>query len=143
MNLDKISLTPLARIGVSGGDVLHAIKVGDRGYDNFGEAYFSWINPGVIKAWKRHKHMTMNLVVPVGCVKFVFCAESEDKFFVEGVQIIGEQNYARITVQPGVWFGFQGISEVSSLVLNLSNIPHDPKEVERLNLDKIFYEWDK
>jgi dTDP-4-dehydrorhamnose 3,5-epimerase len=141
--VSKFLLTPLARIDVSGGDVLHAIKIGDRGYDNFGEAYFSWINPKVVKAWKRHLQMTMNLIVPVGNVKFVFCTESEGKFTVDRVQCIGESNYVRVTVEPGVWFGFQGISDAPSLILNVSNIPHDPQEVERLDLDRIDYEWSK
>ena len=28
----------------------------------FGEAYFSWIDPLAVKAWKQHIKMTMNLV---------------------------------------------------------------------------------
>ena len=141
MNEEKILLTPLARIEVKGGDVLHAIKMGDRGYDAFGEAYFSWINPGVIKAWKRHLRMTMNLMVPVGCVKFVFVDQSNGEFIVDRVETVGAGNYVRVTVEPGIWFGFQGISDAPSLILNVSNIPHDPQEVERLGLDEIDYEW--
>lgn len=64
--------TSLKRVRVTGGDVLHALKMTDDGFDGFGEAYFSMIEQGEIKGWKYHKRMTMNLIVPLGSVKFVF-----------------------------------------------------------------------
>ena len=126
---NKIIVTPLKQIHVEGGNVLHALKNMDNGYHGFGEAYFSWIEQGSIKAWKRHLRMTMNLIVPVGNVQFVFITE-EGNLLVR--EIIGENNYVRITVPPGIWFGFKGEYAPKSLVLNLASITHDPDEVERL-----------
>ena len=63
----------------------------------YGEAYFSWVKMGVIKAWKQHLRMTMNLVVPVGMVRFVFC-DLENNAFRE--EEIGVNSYSRITVPP-------------------------------------------
>ena len=99
-----IVVTELKRIETPGGDVFHAMKQSESQYEGFGEAYFSWVNEGAIKAWKMHKRMTLNLVVPVGNVRFVFVSDSENKDF--RVEEIGEKRYARITVPPGVWFGF-------------------------------------
>ena len=142
MKLADILVTPLRQIETAGGDVLHAMKKTDVGYTGFGEAYFSWVSAGAIKAWKRHTQMTMNVVVPVGQVRFVFrCinADGTDEFRVED---IGSNRYARITVPPGVWFGFQGLQAHQSLVLNIASIAHDPNEVERLALTDINYDWD-
>jgi len=139
MSLDDILITQLARISVAGGDVLHAIKKIDPGFNGFGEAYFSWITVGAVKAWKCHTKMTMNIIVPLGKVRFVFHLDGTDEFRVED---IGDDRYARITIPPGIWFGFQGIAESQSLVLNVANIPHDPKEVKRLDLSEIYYDWD-
>ncbi len=138
MTLDDVVLTPLARIEAVGGDVLHAMKQSDAGYAGFGEAYFSWVSGGAVKAWKRHMRMTMNLIVPLGRVRFVFRADGGDEFRVEE---IGVDRYARITVPPGIWFGFQGLAEPQSLVLNIASIPHDPKEVERRAVTEIPYGW--
>lgn len=138
MILNNILLTPLRRIPVAQGDVLHAIRQSDVGYSGFGEAYLSWVSAGAIKAWKRHTQMTMNIVVPVGQVRFVFRAENIEEFRVEE---IGVDRYARLTVPPGVWFGFQGLAELQSLVLNIANIPHDSSEVERLAIQDIDYDW--
>ncbi len=137
--LIEITTSPLTRISVSGGDVWHAMKSGDSGFKGFGEAYFSWIEKGVIKAWKKHERMTLNLVVPVGEVRFVFVREDSLKNFRE--EIIGVSRYVRLTVPPGIWFGFQGLAKPQSLVLNIADFPHDPDEVFRRELNEIKYDW--
>ena len=141
MKLADILVTPLRRIENAGGDVLHGMKQSDVGYTGFGEAYFSWVSTGAIKAWKRHSQMTMNVVVPVGQVKFVFHCVTNDGVEEFRVEEIGEDRFVRITVPPGIWFGFQGLHTPQSLLLNIANIPHDPNEVERLALTDINYDW--
>ena len=138
MSLDDILVTPLSRIATIGGDVLHAMKHNDVGYAGFGETYFSWVTAGAVKAWKRHTRMTMNVVVPVGKVRFVFRLEGADEFRIED---IGVDRYVRVTVPPGIWFGFKGLAAPQSLVLNIANFPHDPHEVERVGLSDIKYLW--
>lgn len=137
MMIEGISVTKLAQIHLDTGDVYHAIKSSEKGYVGFGEAYFSFISPGSIKAWKRHTRMTMNLVVPIGSIKFVFTCDKKNFFVKE----IGVSDYSRLTVNPGIWFGFQGTSSPTNLLLNLSNIIHDPNEAERLEQIEIDYDW--
>lgn len=138
MSVRDITVTKLARIKTEGGDVLHALKQSDAGFSGFGEVYFSNVNFGAVKAWKRHKRMTMNLVVPVGKVRFVFYDVDLDSFKEE---LIGEDNYVRLTVPPGIWFGFQGVSRAQNLVLNIASIPHDPTEAERCDITKFKFDW--
>ena len=71
--IKDLLITPLNIIDTPGGNVMHAMKGSDPGFVKFGEAYFSKVNPFEIKAWKRHKEMTLNLVVPQGKIRFVFC----------------------------------------------------------------------
>ena len=141
MKLANILVTPLRRIENAGGDVLHGMKQSDAGYTGFGEAYFSSVSVGAVKAWKRHTQMTMNVVVPVGQVRFVFSCVNADGIEEFRIEEIGVDRYARITVPPGIWFGFQGLHTPQSLLLNIANIPHDPNEVERLALTDINYDW--
>lgn len=138
VGMDAITVTPLARITTAGGDVLHALKQQDQGFAGFGEAYFSFVAPGAVKAWKIHKRMTMNVVVPVGSVRFVFHLQGANAYRVED---IGIDRYARITVPPGIWFGFQGLGESQNLILNIADITHDPAEVDRLPISEINYSW--
>jgi dTDP-4-dehydrorhamnose 3,5-epimerase len=137
VSLSDVRLTPLRRVAAPGGDVLHALKRDDVGWTGFGEAYFSTIEPGKVKAWKLHRHMTMNVVVPVGIVRFVFHLPNLG-FRTEE---IGPDRYARLTVPPGIWFGFQCRSSAYAVVLNIADLPHDPTEVDRLAPNHFFYDW--
>ena len=59
VSLNEINVTPLKRISTLRGDVVHAMKRTDPQYMGFGEAYFSWIEAGVVKAWKCHQQTSL------------------------------------------------------------------------------------
>ena len=135
--MDKIIVTPLKQIHHPKGDVFHAMKKSDNGFDGFGEAYFSTINKKEIKGWKKHTQMTLNLVVIIGEIEFVVFDEDSQEFFSIN---LSQHNYNRLTVKPNVWMAFRGIGEYNML-LNLANLEHDPIESQSMELDKISYEW--
>ena len=137
--LNKIKITPLKIINLSAGNVMHGLKRKDlKKKWSFGEVYFSKIKYKKIKAWKYHKKMTLNFIVPYGKVKFVFYSVINNNF--KKVEI-GEKKYSRLTVPPKVWFGFQGISKKESIILNITNIQHSKKEVLGLKKNKINFNW--
>ena len=139
VSLDDILVTPLKRIPTVGGEVMQVLKNSDNGFNCFGEVYFSWVEHGAIKAWKCHKRMTLNLVVPLGNVRFVFHLTNQKNSFLD--EIIGEERYVRLTVPPGIWFGFQGLAFGQSLLMNLADMAHDPDEVLRKRSTEINYNW--
>jgi len=132
-------LTPLKRIATPKGDVMHGIKCIDPGYAGFGEAYFSLVNEGEIKGWKRHFRMTLNLICSSGRVRVVVRDESG---VVLDTQLSPDspELYGRLTVPPGYFVAFQGLVPGYSTVLNVASIPHDPEESETRSVD--FFGWD-
>ena len=80
----KVIITPINKIKLEGGDIIKNIKVGDIGYKNFQETYYSLIKFGKKKGWKKHLEMTLNLTCPIGEVNFVF---SEDLKYFENFVI--------------------------------------------------------
>ena len=136
-----VIITKLDVIDTLGGNVMHAMKESSVGYAGFGEVYFSQVDKGAIKAWKRHKKMTLNLVVPVGEIRFVLFDDREVPNSQFQEVIISKDNYCRLTVPPMVWMGFQGLSEGSAMLLNIANIEHDPDEVNRKKMSEINYNW--
>ena len=139
VSLDDIRVTTLEQIPTVGGNVMHALKKSDIGFNGFGEVYFSWVEKGCIKAWKCHQRMTLNLIVPVGEVSFVFHSTKEEKSFRS--ENIGDERYVRLTVPPGIWFGFQGKASGSSLIMNVADIEHGPEEVLHKSESEIDYNW--
>ena len=134
---DKVILNPIKRIKVIGGDVMHNIKTNDEGFEGFGETYYSFVNKGTIKGWKKHTKMTMNITCPIGKVKFVF---SEDLNQFKDI-LLDEENLYRITIKPNIWFSFQGLYDPTSLITNVANLIHDKSEVERKDLNLVNYHW--
>ena len=133
MNIENVIISDIKQIKLDDGDVMHALKKNDNGYCNFGEVYFSKIIFKKIKAWKRHKKMTLNLIVPFGNVKFLLFDDiGKSKSFT-----IGEENYKRLTIPPGIWFGFEGKSKPYSLITSISDLIHDPLEVDRKPLSDL------
>ena len=142
--IEGVLITPLREIETPGGNVFHAMKAGESGYRGFGEAYFSTMQSGKIKPWKRHNRMTLNLVVPIGKIRFVLYddrANSPSKNSFAEVVLGNPGHYARLTVPPGLWMAFQGATEGTSWLLNVADLPHDPSEADRLSLDEIPYDW--
>ena len=92
--MDGIILTPLNQIHHPKGDIYHAMKKSDDGFDGFGEAYFSTVHKNDIKGWKKHRDMTLNLLVPIGEIEFVAYNEDLKEFF--SVKI-SQNNYSQDT----------------------------------------------
>ena len=135
--MDGVILTPLKKIPNVNGDVLRAMKASDKGFVGFGEAYFSCLNRGVTKGWKKHNKMTLNLIVITGEIKFVIY--NERNYFEV---ILSKDNYQRLTIAPGLWLAFKGLSKKNTL-LNLASIEHDSNESESMNLYDYDYTWNK
>ena len=139
--IDGVIVTPLNIIKVPEGDVFHAMKATDKSFYGFGEAYFSSIELGKIKGWKRHHKMTLNIIVPVGKIQFVMFDDRNSN--VERFQevVLSINNYCRLTIPPMVWMAFKGLSSECSILLNIASIVHDPSESDSMKLNEIEFDW--
>jgi len=141
--IEGVVLTKLKTIHHPQGDIYHGMKKSDIGFSGFGEAYFSTIKKNEIKGWKKHREMTMNLIVPVGEVLFVLFddrekSSSKSQFYSVMLSL---SNYQRLTIPPGIWHAFKGKDEKSNLILDIANIEHQPKEIMRKEIDEIPFDW--
>lgn len=135
----KIHITPLKRISNEKGDILHALKSSETDYRGFGEAYFSSVNKGSIKGWKKHALMQLNLIVPLGTIKFyLFDEESNSPQTV----ILGKDNYCRLMVKSGLWVAFEGVDEIN-ILLNIASIEHNPEEAISKPIEYFMKYFDK
>ncbi|MFT4802870.1 MAG: dTDP-4-dehydrorhamnose 3,5-epimerase [Psychroserpens sp.] len=133
-----VKLTKLAVIEQKKGNIYHALKKSEESFREFGEAYFSTVRKGDFKGWKQHQRMILNIVVPVGSIRFYFVGENLINNRQETASIeLSPANYQRITVEPGVWVGFKGIEQGLNLLLNIASIPHDPSEA--VNRDEDYW----
>lgn len=142
--IEGVKLYPLKRIVVPKGDIFHALKSTDEGYTGFGEVYFSQIEEGEVKGWKRHNQMVLNIVVPVGTIKFVIYDDREGSVTngeFEEVILSSGDNYQRMTIVPGLWMAFQGIGKGISMLMDVIPEPHNPDEADKKELSEIIYHF--
>ena len=144
INIENVIITPLDKINNPKGAILHGLKKSDDGFSGFGEAYFSTINNGEIKGWNRHKKMTLNLIVPFGSVTFVIFDNREDSSSSGNYVSVNlsSSNYKRLTIPPRLWLAFKGVNRGENLILNIADMEHDSKEIEKLDLNQFDYDWD-
>jgi dTDP-4-dehydrorhamnose 3,5-epimerase len=132
--IDGVLFEPLHVIDGDRGAVLHMLRDDSPIFTRFGEIYFSEIQPGAIKAWKRHHRMTQRIAVPVGRVRFVLF-DDRDGSATRGSSIVRELGrpdaYLLVVIPPGLWYGWQGLGDRPSLLANCADMRHDPTESEQ------------
>lgn len=131
--LDNIKFTNLPTFKVDGGNVMKIMKMSDYKQFKFGEAYFSSIDFNYTKGWKMQLKMTSNICIPIGEVKFTFVSKD---FKYHQTYILGENNYGILSIPPKIWYSFKGLSEKTSLILNISDSEHDEKDIKKINLEE-------
>jgi dTDP-4-dehydrorhamnose 3,5-epimerase len=142
ITVHDIRVFPLKRIPMEWGDVLHGYKRQDCGLAHFEELYFSWAKAGTVRDWKFHKKMTLNLIVPLGTIRFAFVDERAEPVPVPRIEEIGEERYARLTVPPKIWFSFKAVGPQDGLLANMADILHDSDEVERRPYESMPINWE-
>ena len=131
--LDNIKFINQPTIKVKGGNVMKVMKISDYKEFSFHEAYFSSIDLNYIKGWKMQLKMSSNICVPVGEVKFTFVSKD---FRYHKTYTLGENNYGTLSVPPGIWYCFKGLSEKTSLILNISDSEHNEEHIKKINLEE-------
>jgi dTDP-4-dehydrorhamnose 3,5-epimerase len=129
--IEGVIITPLKAITDTRGAVLHFIRSDSPGFDVFGESYFSEINPGAVKAWKKHLKQIQNISVPMGVIQLALYDDRENSATFGKLEIheIGRPNsYVRITIPINIWHGFKCVSNTPALLVNCANIKHEFSE---------------
>mgnify|MGYP001558238524 CR=1 FL=1 len=144
--IQGVKIVPLRRILDERGNIMHMFKVTDPEFTKFGEIYFSTIFPDAIKGWHLHSKMTLNYAAVSGNIKLVLFdmrKDSPTKGVLQEV-FIGEDNYCRVSIPPGVLNGFKAVGNQKAIVANCTDIPHDPGEISRIDpfSKEVPYTWD-
>lgn len=132
-----VTFTPLQRINTGAGQVMKALRSDEPGFLGVAEAYFSQVDAGAVRAWKLHTEMTVNVVVPMGHLRFVIPFDGEFHEYHLGPA----HEYGRLSIAPGQWFGFQA-GKGGGLLLNLANVLHDPAEARNRPVEDFDFDWD-
>ena len=145
MKIKDVFISKLKVISDERGKVMHMMRNDSKVFKKFGEIYFSTIYKDVIKAWHLHKEGTLNYACVSGRVKLVLYddrVDSDSRGIYEEIFLTPE-NYFLVTIPPNIWNGFKGLAKGESIIANCLDLPHNEKEMVRLDIkDKRFnHNW--
>lgn len=118
-------------------------------YDKFGQVYVTAVYPGVVKGWHYHKIQSDHFICVQGMAKVVLYDGREgspthgeiNEFF------IGSLNPMMIKIPPGVMHGFKGISQETTLIINVPTELYNYQQPDEYRLpahtDQIPYDWSR
>ena len=137
--IEELKIYPLKRFDDDRGAVLKYVSKISPFYNNISEVYFSKVNRGIVKGWKKHKRVKQHLVVPHGEVKLVVYDDRKKSSTYNTIQTIfigGMDHYNLVIIPNQVFYAFQGIGiETTSLICNYIEEVHDPNESETLEIN--------
>lgn len=133
--IEGVGVVQLRRIPDERGTIYHMLRADDPHFIDFGEIYFTSVYPGVVKGWHRHREMTLNYACIFGRIKLVLYDDRPGSATVGTLQelFLGPDQYVLVTIPPGIWTGFKGMTEPQAIVANCCTHPHDPARTERLD----------
>jgi dTDP-4-dehydrorhamnose 3,5-epimerase len=140
-----VLVTPLKIIPDERGKIMHMLKQTDPWFQGFGEIYFSVANPGMVKAWRKHQRMTINLAAVLGTARVVVHDDRDTSAARGQFQeiVLGPDSYQLVTVAPGLWTGYAALSAEPVIMANCTSLPHEPAEVLRREAADIPYNWNQ
>ena len=143
--IDGVIVHQLRQIKDERGTVMHMLRADSHLFTKFGEIYFSVVNTNTVKAWKKHLKMTQRFAVPVGKIRLVIYDDRKGSTSCGRIEAmeIGEDNYCLVKIPPQLIYGFKGISLVPALIANCTDMPHNPNEVEYIDINdnRVPYSW--
>ena len=131
--INGVRITQKLQIADERGSVMHMLRADAPEFIEFGEIYFSTVNPGFLKGWHLHHRMFLNYVCVQGEIALHLYDGRSDSS-TKGVQLsieLSPHKYFMVTVPPRVWNGFECIGDTTAIVANCATEAHDPSEIVR------------
>ena len=131
--INGVRITQKPQITDERGSVMHMLRADAPEFMEFGEIYFSTVNPGFLKGWHLHRRMFLNYVCVHGEITLHLYDGRLDSS-TNGVQLsieLSPRKYFMVTVPPGVWNGFECVGGITAIVANCATEAHDPSEIVR------------
>lgn len=145
--IQGILVLPLKQFRDERGAVYQMVKRTDAHFPGFGEIYFSTVRQGAVKAWKNHSRVTVSYACVSGSLRMVLYDARIDSPTRGAVMEarLGPDSYFLVVVPPGIWNGFQGLSDADAVLASCPTEPVDPAEFARLDphSESIPFRWEK
>ena len=129
------------------GRLFEMLRRDDGLFVKFGQIYCTTVAVGVVKGWHLHKKQIDNFVCVHGMIKLV-AYDGRPRSSTKGLInefFIGVHNPQLVTIPPGVYHGFKGLSAPEAIVINVPTEPYHHGRPDEYRADPhgtdIPYDW--
>ncbi|MFN7967254.1 MAG: dTDP-4-dehydrorhamnose 3,5-epimerase family protein [Acidobacteriota bacterium] len=147
--IEGVIVTTLEPKADERGRLVELFRRDQPGTGSYGQVHLSTLYPGVVKAWHMHKKRTDSFVCVQGMVRMGLYDDREGSSSQSELNqfFLGDHSPLRVTVPPGVWFGFKSLVAVEALLVVLTDPAHDPRwpDEERWDpiINEIPFDWER
>jgi dTDP-4-dehydrorhamnose 3,5-epimerase len=143
--IQGVQVIPLQRVPDERGTIYHMLSRTDPHFNAFGEIYFASAFRGAIKAWHRHRDMTLHYACIFGRVKLVIYDDRQGSPTQGELTelFLGPDQHSLVIIPPELWNGYKGMTDPFAIIANCCTHPHDPARTTRLDPfdPSIPYDW--
>lgn len=141
---------PKRKLNDERGWVAHILKNTDPIHeylnDGIAEVYASLCYPGKIKGWHYHHGMNMVYTCIMGIAQVVTMQprtnEDGDPIREYLTEFIGEGYDQSILIPHRTWNAFRAVGPNPCIIVNCTDMVHDPEEIARMPDSEMDYQWD-
>ena len=119
----------------SQGELLKYIQQDHKDFDSFGESYFSWLKPGIVKGWYRHKKYQSYVTSPTCNLHLAVLNKNESFKFK-----LTRDSFGYIVIPSGYYYAMKSLDESPSLIVNTLDNVYEASEVEKKDVSD-FESW--
>jgi dTDP-4-dehydrorhamnose 3,5-epimerase len=131
------------------GHLMEILRVDDKIFKKFGQAYITTAKKGVVKAWHYHKLQDDYFCCVFGKMRLVlYDSRKKSKTFGEIMEwTLSLDNPKLIKIPALVYHGFKGLSDNEAIVVNIPTLAYNRKKPDEYRIDPfnndISYDWSK
>jgi dTDP-4-dehydrorhamnose 3,5-epimerase len=145
--INDVRTKPLTMIPDERGRLMEILRCDDEIFTKFGQVYLTTAKLGVVKAWHWHKHQTDHFTCIQGQMKLVLYDARPNSPTRGEVNefIVGDANRLLVAIPPMVYHGFQCVSNVETIVINIPTEPYNHRQPDECrspeNDPSVPYDW--
>lgn len=122
------------------GYLVELVRSDDSFFTQFGQAYVSVINSGVVKGFHKHSRQTEQITCVSGQVRLVLVDTRS------GGANITEYHLSPlapkvVVIEPEIWYGWCCIGNEPAMLINITDLPNDPNNPDGVRIDPHNNPW--
>lgn len=121
------------------GYLYEVLRCDDPIFKQFGQAYISATNPGVVKGFHLHSRQTDYITCISGQIKLVTIRATPPLLLQE--YHLSPLDPKLVVVEPNIYHGWMCIGPTPALVLNITTEPFDASEPDEVRIDPHNNPW--